>query len=524
MAWDDTKETCANPPCSEAAKKITAAEWNAMVTDQKARLSNSLFDAYSILYADVDDTPAALTVAASRLVGRKSTGGIAALTAAEAKTLLAIDHGADLVGLTDDDHTQYLLAAGSRALSADWDAGSHKITAEQLESDIAIGTAPLIITSTTVVTNLNADRVDGKHLADLLEVADGDFNAFGEKASPVNADIVLIEDSAASYAKKKVQLVNLPGGGASTWLGLTDTPAAFTDQAGKYPKVNVGETALEFGVPAGGGDFMASGIVPMTGDLKTTNILRTVDNANLGLWGGTAASHPATLDLYGDSCVVFPGQAIFKVPNAAKTARIIAGYFEGVTDTPHLVLEHGLDVDLIEEKIEDAGVIIDSCQIKDGKAADTLKVVGKSWDTPAEGDDDEIVFYDHPNSKFSTKEDNATIQVVFDGGESAIAVGTQLWVEVPFSCAIQQETLLADVSGSIKIDIWKDTYANYPPTDADTITGANEPEIVADIKDQDSTLTDWIKTIVAGDILVFNVDSCTTITKCTVSLKVKKTT
>lgn len=54
----------------------------------------TLFDAYSLLYADTDNIPARLTVAASRFVGRKAAGGIAAMTAAEAKTLLAI-------GITD---------------------------------------------------------------------------------------------------------------------------------------------------------------------------------------------------------------------------------------------------------------------------------------------------------------------------------------------------------------------------------------------------------------------------------------
>lgn len=75
--------------------------------------------------------------------------------------------------------------------------------------DVVTGTAPLVVASTTNVTNLNADMVDGKHLADLLEVADGDFNAFTEKGTPVSADILLLEDSAASYAKKKVQAGNL---------------------------------------------------------------------------------------------------------------------------------------------------------------------------------------------------------------------------------------------------------------------------------------------------------------------------
>lgn len=70
------------------------------------------------------------------------------------------DHGA-LTGLSDDDHTQYLLANGTRALSANWDAGSFEVRAETFESDVATGTAPFVVASTTVVTNLNADKVDG---------------------------------------------------------------------------------------------------------------------------------------------------------------------------------------------------------------------------------------------------------------------------------------------------------------------------------------------------------------------------
>ena len=36
------------------------------------------------------------------------------------------------------------------------------------------------------------------------------------------------------------------GGGSTTFLGLTDTPANFTSQAGKFLKVNAGATALEY--------------------------------------------------------------------------------------------------------------------------------------------------------------------------------------------------------------------------------------------------------------------------------------
>ncbi|NLD74965.1 MAG: hypothetical protein GX649_19880, partial [Chloroflexi bacterium] len=73
-----------------------------------------------------------------------------------------IDHGA-LGGRADDDHTQYLLASGARALSANWDAGSYYIRASYFYSDVATGTRPLVCTSTTTCTNLNADLLDGNH-------------------------------------------------------------------------------------------------------------------------------------------------------------------------------------------------------------------------------------------------------------------------------------------------------------------------------------------------------------------------
>jgi len=52
---------------------------------------------------------------------------------------------------------------GSVALTANWDAGSYTIKSATFESDVATGTAPFTITSTTVCANLNADLLDGSH-------------------------------------------------------------------------------------------------------------------------------------------------------------------------------------------------------------------------------------------------------------------------------------------------------------------------------------------------------------------------
>ena len=117
----------------------------------------------------------------------------------------------------------------------------------------------------------------------------------------------------------------------------------------------------------------------------------------------------------------------------------------------------------------------------------------------------------------------SALEFVIDGGGAPITTGEKGHLVVPFACTITEVQLEADQSGDIKVDIWKDTYANFPPTDADTICGGNEPEISSGQKDKDSTLTGWTKSLSAEDILAFNVDSCATITRCSVILLVTKT-
>ena len=61
---------------------------------------------------------------------------------------------------------------GSVPLIADWDAGAFRITARQLESSVVPGTSPLVIASTTLVANLNAEYLDG-NLASAFAQAGG---------------------------------------------------------------------------------------------------------------------------------------------------------------------------------------------------------------------------------------------------------------------------------------------------------------------------------------------------------------
>jgi hypothetical protein len=117
----------------------------------------------------------------------------------------------------------------------------------------------------------------------------------------------------------------------------------------------------------------------------------------------------------------------------------------------------------------------------------------------------------------------ASITFIIDGGGSAITTGAKGDLTIPFNCTINNWTLLADQSGSIVIDIWKTTYANAPPVVANTITGTALPTLSTASKNTSSVLTGWTTTITAGDVLRYNVNSISTVTRTTLSLQVTKT-
>lgn len=117
----------------------------------------------------------------------------------------------------------------------------------------------------------------------------------------------------------------------------------------------------------------------------------------------------------------------------------------------------------------------------------------------------------------------AALVMVVDAGDSVIAIGPSHSYEVPFPGTITGWTLLANGTGSIELDIWKSTYASYPPTVAGSIVGGNYPALVGGSKNQDSVLSAWNKTLAEGDVLRLNVRSCSGITKVTLTLHVQRT-
>jgi hypothetical protein len=148
---------------------------------------------------------------------------------------------------------------------------------------------------------------------------------------------------------------------------------------------------------------------------------------------------------------------------------------------------------------------------------------GSTWAVVGVGTNDQILVADSGQTAgVKWVDDIATVAFVIDGGGAEIADGIKGDVAINFSGTIVEAQVLADQSGSIVVDLWKDSYANFPPTNADSITSSTPLTITSGTKVDDTTLASWVKTITAGDIIRYNVDSATTIQRVTVILKIKK--
>jgi hypothetical protein len=123
-------------------------------------------------------------------------------------------------------------------------------------------------------------------------------------------------------------------------------------------------------------------------------------------------------------------------------------------------------------------------------------------------------------SNLSTAMQKKSIAFTINGNGSVITTGVAGDLYVPYACTITANTLLADASGSIVIDIWKVAYASYPSTVANTITASALPTLSSAISAQDNTLTGWTTSVSAGDTLRFNVNSATTVKRVVLTLTV----
>lgn len=112
-----------------------------------------------------------------------------------------------------------------------------------------------------------------------------------------------------------------------------------------------------------------------------------------------------------------------------------------------------------------------------------------------------------------------TINFLVDNGSTDIPPGSKGQLKVDVTGTIESWMVVSRDTGSIVFDIKKCTYDTYPTFTS--IVGSEYPRLNNEIKSRDESLSTWDTTITAGDILDFEVLSCTGITDCSVFLRLR---
>mgnify|MGYP000904973931 CR=1 FL=1 len=107
------------------------------------------------------------------------------------------------------------------------------------------------------------------------------------------------------------------------------------------------------------------------------------------------------------------------------------------------------------------------------------------------------------------------IQVVLGNGIEALSSGLKGYLEIPTDCYLIGWRIVGDVSGSCVIGLWRDTYANFPPTSADLILSSAKPTLSNAQKNQNTSQRLFLN---RNDWLAFYVESAATVKQITLSL------
>jgi len=111
-----------------------------------------------------------------------------------------------------------------------------------------------------------------------------------------------------------------------------------------------------------------------------------------------------------------------------------------------------------------------------------------------------------------------TINFVVDSGSIVMIPGNKGSVTLDVSGILESLVILSDQQGSLTLSIKKSNYTNFP-----TFSNIHPSNIIMtnERKIRDDNLTGWTKTLVAGDILTFDVIAVNNINRFLVSLKLK---
>ena len=181
-------------------------------------------------------------------------------------------------------------------------SGGNITTAGQLVSSVAIGTAPLVVTSTTLVTNLNADLLDGlnsatANTASTIAARDSSGNLSanffignGSQLTGLNTSIISNGNSNVSVPAANGN-VNISAVGNANILVVTGTGVNVAGTLNATGNANVGNLGTAGLITATGnvtgGNLTTGGVVAATGNVTAGNVYANSGTIGASLLTGT---------------------------------------------------------------------------------------------------------------------------------------------------------------------------------------------------------------------------------------------
>jgi hypothetical protein len=121
---------------------------------------------------------------------------------------------------------------------------------------------------------------------------------------------------------------------------------------------------------------------------------------------------------------------------------------------------------------------------------------------------------------------NSGVEYVISNLGSVLVTGVQPYFTMPYQGVITSAALVVSPSGSLSIDIWRTSYAQFDggvthPVASDSICGGNYLSITSGTK-ATSNLNSWTLSFGQGDILAINIQSVSSVTSANLSLYVSR--
>ena len=104
-----------------------------------------------------------------------------------------------------------------------------------------------------------------------------------------------------------------------------------------------------------------------------------------------------------------------------------------------------------------------------------------------------------------------------------MTTGFKGYVPVPYNGTVTGWVIIGDVSGTAAVDVWKTSYANFPPSVTNTIVGSDGPTLSGGKINENLAVSAWTTGVTAGDIFAFTLNSVTNISRLVTLINISRT-